>query len=87
MLAVPLGGFQGSYNNEELVIGEKRVCMAAACPGPLMVIKEAGHSAPLEISKCLSTGRYVLSVCRQTSHLTCSDLRSRLMGCRRVCCR
>ena len=52
-----------------------------------MVIKEAGQSAPLGISKCLSTGRYVLSVCRQTSHLTRSDLRSRPMGFRRVCCR
>ena len=83
--AVPLEGFQGSYNNEVLAIGEKRVNKAVAYPAPLMVIEEAGHSTPLEITKCLSTSRYVLSVCRQTSHLTRSDLRSRLMGCRRVC--
>ena len=92
--AIPLEGFQGSYNNEVLVIGEKRVNKAVAYPAPLvvieealMVIEEAGHSTPLEITKCLSTSRYVLSVCRQTSHLACSDQCSRLMGCRCMCCR
>ena len=90
----PQGGSHGPYNNEELAIGEKRVYVAAACPDPVMasgsrpvVIIEAGQSAPHGISMCLSTSRYVLSVCRQTSHLTRSDLRSRPMGFRRVCCR
>ena len=85
--AVPPEGLRGSYNNEVPAIGEKWVTQAVACPAPLMVTEEAGHSTSLEITKCLSTSCYMLSVCRQTSHLACSDQCSRLMGCRRVCCR